>query len=97
MSHLGPLTTTFTPPASCSDSTGIIQVRTVNEDDSSRPSVITQVSQGPLQIGDCFPTNYEPIRGNYYSPGVCPSGYDVACTGISDAFANDIVVTCCPT
>ena len=59
--YLGPLTTTFTPPASCLSTTAFY--RKYDE-----PAVKL------LDNPDCFPSAY--VSTGYYSPGsVCPSGY----------------------
>jgi hypothetical protein len=61
---LGPLTTIFTPPASCLNITALYR----------------DVSENKVKILDapeCFPTNY--VASGYYSPGTaCPAGYQAA-------------------
>ncbi|KAK7921618.1 hypothetical protein PG985_009640 [Apiospora marii] len=82
--NIGSLTTTFTPTAT-SCSTWFIAQR--NRD--------TWLQYGTVgtDAPACFPSGYEPISG-YYSPGVCPQGYQHACTGgISETVT---IATCCP-
>ena len=67
-SLVGPLTTTFTPPAQCSSSMGVT---------SLLPTGI--IAQGPFNLQECYPSGYQPAS-IFYSPGVCPSGYTPACS-----------------
>ncbi|KAI0023968.1 hypothetical protein F4780DRAFT_798180 [Xylariomycetidae sp. FL0641] len=86
----GPLTTTFVAPASCS---ALAQSNYV---------LVTEggewLAQGPINLGDCYPSGYSSQPGEYYSPGLCPSGWAPA-TLRSDVSTIDgeTTYTCCPT
>ncbi|XEU99834.1 hypothetical protein FSHL1_005121 [Fusarium sambucinum] len=82
--NLGPLTTTYTAPSSCS--TGTDRLAFVNASDPVRAYGIPTCDVKPL--GDCLPSgsSWESVEGQttefvqglyaYYSPGlVCPSGW----------------------
>lgn len=92
MSNAGPLTTTFTAPSSCTTATGLYQIW---------PGTDRYFyEQGPLgSRTECFPSGYDPSPSQYYSPGLCPSGYTPACssTEISSNTAIETAYTCCPT
>ncbi|KAK7977036.1 hypothetical protein PG988_004526 [Apiospora saccharicola] len=82
--NIGSLTTTFTATVT-SCSTWYIAQRGTD----------TWLQYGTVgtAISACFPSGYEPISG-YYSPGVCPQGYQYLCpAGISETAT---VATCCP-
>ncbi|KAJ8127126.1 hypothetical protein O1611_g6514 [Lasiodiplodia mahajangana] len=87
---LGPLTTTYEPPPSC----------TASFLTDFRPMDAWDI-MGPLETrGDCFPRNYEDDAKKYYSPGICPAGYTVACAdlalGPSGGPTLVTTATCCP-
>ncbi|KAI4866523.1 hypothetical protein F4820DRAFT_244971 [Hypoxylon rubiginosum] len=86
---LGPLTTSFTPPADCVASSALYWVNTA--------STFYWLHGQPLQTS-CFPDNYSPYQNQYYSPGICPSGYTKACESLSTsgALATVTRATCCP-
>ncbi|KAI1780779.1 hypothetical protein F4818DRAFT_16740 [Hypoxylon cercidicola] len=86
---LGALTTTFSPPADCIASSALYWVNTVNT---------FYWLHGKPQQTSCFPDNYSPFQDQYYSPGICPSGYTRACESLSTLGADVIVTqaTCCP-
>lgn len=91
MSNIGPLTTTFTAPSSCATATGLYQIW---------PSHGTYYyQQGPLlSRPECYPSGYEAEPSQYYSPGVCPSGYTAACSSANAVeTATETAYTCCPT
>ncbi|KAK6958237.1 hypothetical protein Daesc_001033 [Daldinia eschscholtzii] len=76
---LGPLTTRYSPPASCfpgtpysdtEDGTKIYKVGTVSADD------------------DCLPPDW--VVNGYYSPGICPRGYTAVCEAPGDNVATTI-------
>ncbi|KAI1074572.1 hypothetical protein F5B20DRAFT_563220 [Whalleya microplaca] len=77
---LGPLTTTFTAPLGCSK-------------DAQELYRSGYLFQGPKDQA-CFPSGYVPNNSAYYSPGVCPSGYTIACS--HNSFADETIITCCP-
>lgn len=91
MANAGPLTTTFTAPASCTTATGLYQIWASNT---------FHFEQGPLaSMADCFPSGYDAAAtSQYYSPGICPSGYTTACssTDVLSAAVTETAYTCCP-
>jgi hypothetical protein len=71
LTNLGPVTTLFTPPSSC------IQTTTSYSDDPV--PILWLMNQGEGFPGDCSPTaaggKYASATiAQYYSPAVCPSG-----------------------
>jgi hypothetical protein len=92
MTVVGPLTTTFRAPSSCTTTTP--QLYQVWSESDSR------YVEGPLYTAgsDCFPSGYDPAPANYYSPGWCPSGYTTACSSLASAGTEtETAVVCCPT
>ena len=94
MTALGPLTTIFRAPSSCTTTTPqIYQIWTGKE---------SRYEQGPLFTSgsNCFPSGYNPLSDNYYSPGFCPHGYTAACTRTGSqrtATQTETALICCPT
>ncbi|KAK3397145.1 hypothetical protein B0T20DRAFT_454439 [Sordaria brevicollis] len=98
MTNLGYLTTTFTPPASCTTNTP--QIYQVWEGSKS------QYIHGPLYTTDsnCFPDGYDANPTNYYNPGFCPKGYTSASCSRSGLPVTETeargetrtAVVCCP-
>ena len=88
MTSLGPLTTTFVAPPSCTTSFSHLYVI------DGKGAVVA----GPVTANeDCFPPAYQNARYYYYSPGVCPSGYTAACsTTESIGTLTQTIATCCP-
>ncbi|OTA53696.1 hypothetical protein K449DRAFT_206795 [Hypoxylon sp. EC38] len=86
---LGPLTTSFTPPADCTASSALYWVNTA--------STFYWLHGRPGQ-SSCFPDNYSPYQNQYYNPGICPAGYTRACESASRGGDNiaTIRATCCP-
>ncbi|KAJ4015310.1 hypothetical protein NW752_006765 [Fusarium irregulare] len=91
------LTTTFTPDKSCFQYykyryTG--DEITCKEGGTGAPSACTYMQLGPSgSDAGCFPSSLELGSTFYYSPGVCPSGFEVAC---SSTFGGETRATCCP-
>jgi hypothetical protein len=84
----GPLTTTFTPPPACQSSLSSVY-------SLSGSSFFIAGPADPS--GGCFPRGYAGSLAQYYSPGVCPAGYTVACASLlSVGAATETVATCCP-
>jgi hypothetical protein len=78
------LTTTFTPSASCFSEYYII---------SGDPAFL---SFGPPSTSDCLPSGWT-VTSQYFSPGICPSGYSIACsTTINIGSVTETRATCCP-
>ncbi|KAE8389436.1 hypothetical protein BDV23DRAFT_194503 [Aspergillus alliaceus] len=82
--NIGPLTTRFTPPASCSD----IRTRTYLD-------LWPKLEMGCEGPGgsDCCPSNWR--EDVYYSPGMCPAGYQ-SCTLPTSKQRRETTVMCCP-
>lgn len=77
--HL-PLTTTFTPAASC----------------LSNYTQGIWLALGPPPTTDCLPSGWDSSL-QYFSPGVCPSGYHTACNGSTvHGQITESKATCCP-
>ena len=77
-----PLTTIFTPPASCLD--------TVTYDGY-------QLWQnGISQYGDpdCFPASFDYIYNSFFTPGICPQGWNSVGQVDHSSTASDAM--CCP-
>ncbi|KAL2757382.1 hypothetical protein ACRALDRAFT_1060773 [Sodiomyces alcalophilus JCM 7366] len=91
--NIGSLTTTFVPPERCTDRNDIYNIySTVGE------GVGPYQLQGPIDIRNCYPPGYDPIRGAYFSPGICPEGFTVACSKLVSVGAlTETIHTCCPT
>ncbi|KAL2139561.1 hypothetical protein VTI28DRAFT_5042 [Corynascus sepedonium] len=92
MTVVGPLTTTFRAPSSCTTTSP--QVYQIWSESESR------YVEGPLFTpgSDCFPSGYDPAPTNYYSPGWCPYGYTTACSSLaSTGVTTETAVICCPT
>jgi len=98
MVHLGALTTIFTPPAKCGAPERADVIRVMG---CGQPSCGYWLAGGRTDDGeiDCFPSNYNPTTGNYYSPApFCPDGFSVACTTTNKIDSvSETVYTCCPT
>ena len=92
------LTTTFTPDKSCFQYfkyryTGTD--RTCKEGGTGTPSACTYLQLGPSESdAGCFPSSLELGTTFYYSPGICPSGFEVACSSTLDD--GETRATCCP-
>jgi len=96
---LGPLTTEFIPPSTCTSSAGIQVIVSPGCGDDRCTYWVAGANDMAL-TGDlpCFPPRYNPTMSNYYSPGLsCPVGYTTACTGfISIDTVTETIHTCCP-
>lgn len=81
-SYIGPLTTTFTPPARC--------FTDFNVESGS-------LFLGNPAQSDCYPSGFSAAlsASGYYAPAVCPSGYYTACAAINSQSLFEGV--CCPT
>ncbi|KAM7222097.1 hypothetical protein V8F06_002602 [Rhypophila decipiens] len=94
---IGPLTTVFKAPSSCTTNTP--QIYQVHSTGDSYSYV-----QGPLYESgsDCYPSGYEPAPSAYYSPGSsCPHGYTAACSNVATVgtvvVETETALICCPT
>ncbi|KAI4859829.1 hypothetical protein F4820DRAFT_139341 [Hypoxylon rubiginosum] len=97
MAGLGPLTTTFTPASGCNSViSGIVFTQTL---DGGNTTTHKYHSLGLSATSECYPPGFEVNSNAYYSPGICPSGWQSAC-GRQEAIGGSITetrVTCCPT
>ncbi|KAI1399133.1 hypothetical protein F4819DRAFT_430556 [Hypoxylon fuscum] len=85
---LGPLTTSFTPPADCTASSALYWINTANT---------FYFLHGSPGQSSCFPDNYSPYQNQYYSPGICPAGYTRACESLSTSASHTATqAVCCP-
>lgn len=75
------LTTTFQPASSC-----------ISDIYSTTTGFLNYLSLGPPDSPECFPSGWEPTS-QFFSPGICPSGYAVACQNINGGETQGI---CCP-
>lgn len=92
------LTTTFTPPASCFDTSTILDVWTTVCAAGLASCQYQVLGQAPDGSKTCMPPGYTPGGNNYYSPGICPSGYATACSSLNSVGSlTETVATCCPT
>jgi hypothetical protein len=108
--NLGPLTTTFTPPAACS--TAVAACATCA---SALLGQSCNAAGSPVDAASCWPSitaavaaPSAPFHGlGFYSPGVaCPNGYASACSATAGASsgwplqfnlaASETAVGCCP-
>ncbi|KAK3997053.1 hypothetical protein QBC44DRAFT_106600 [Cladorrhinum sp. PSN332] len=96
MTVLGPLTTAYQLPATCSTVASQLFLITSASQQTGTAATRTLI-QGPLFTNDpsCFPRDYEPGATNYYSPAFCPAGYTTACSSVETA-SQETAVACCP-
>jgi hypothetical protein len=91
-----PLTTLFVPPNSCFTD---VYWYSFTSGQSPQPGG-TEFMNGVHYLGlpgysNCLPTNWAP--SSYYSPGICPGGYTIACSSINSIETlTETVATCCP-
>jgi hypothetical protein len=53
------------------------------------------ISLGPPSTSDCLPSGW--ALSGYFSPGICPSGYTIACSSSNSLdLLTETVATCCP-
>jgi hypothetical protein len=77
-----PLTTTFIPAPSCLSDYYWIST--------------SFISLGPPSSTGCFPSGWQ-SESQYFSPGLCPSGYVIACsTTTALGTFTETQATCCP-
>lgn len=81
------LTTTFTPSPRCLSDIYVYAIS------AGRPDA----TLGPLGTSGCLPESWRPDPTARFSPGVCPSGYTVACsTAETIGDLSETTATCCP-
>lgn len=76
-----PMTTVFTPPATCSGHSFIM----------TGPSAKIYTAQSSPD--PCYPPGWETARSYYYSPGVCPYDHTMVTAAV---YGVSTVATCCP-
>jgi hypothetical protein len=93
-----PLTTTFTPPPDCFKNWHAYSWNITNARSAYPTFYLPNGDRG-----DCFPKDFMLLEyiDPYYSPGICPSGYWLASTGVTTSTRSAGVVTikkgdCCP-
>ena len=91
------LTTTFAPSPSCLIDYFKLPYQgsaltCLDAQNSSSQCFFTHL--GPAtSTSDCLPSGYVPTSSFYYSPGICPSGYELACHSTAGPETRG---TCCP-
>lgn len=104
----GPLTSTFTPPASCNYLTIFsgrpryltLSQNIVSSSETVRRAIttITRISTGLGKFSyesdpGCYPPHHGTSKSVYYSPGVCPKDWVGARTRSTD---SETTIFCCP-
>lgn len=84
------LTTTFSPSDFCTN-----DIHRVND---TQYEGFFFDHLGPLtSTSACFPSSWEPGTSVYFSPGLCPAGYETACSSlVSLGSVTETRATCCP-
>ena len=96
------LTTAFQPPSSCLTDVLLYSWTSgkIAEPIASVDWVAPGQYAGFLYFGlpgfsECLPTGW--ATSSYYSPGICPGGYTVACSSLNSiGTITETVATCCP-
>jgi hypothetical protein len=90
---LGSLTTAFSPEAtSCLDADTFWMEQRGGDD-----AFNIQGGLPFLQRPECYPKGFIPVSTSYYSPGICPSAYTVACSSTMVEHGREITShVCCP-
>jgi hypothetical protein len=85
------LTTIFTPSPSCLSDYYVIHLPEYDSLTSSG-----YVSLGPPTTSACLPLGWE-VTSQYFSPGLCPSGYKIACSILNSIGSiTETQAICCP-
>jgi len=89
-----PLTTTFTPPASC-----LSEIYDIGNyvDYENFPYANGVLTLGPPGASQCYPYGW--ASSIYYSPGFCPQGYITVSASLNfldSSKTTETVATCCP-
>ncbi|KAK3995235.1 hypothetical protein QBC44DRAFT_366762 [Cladorrhinum sp. PSN332] len=93
------LTTTFVAPESCLVSYSMFlylgsSTSCYEHDNPSLQRPCFFLHLGPAtNSSQCLPPSHVPVSSFYYSPGICPSGYELACSSTS---GDETRGTCCP-
>ncbi|KAK6854067.1 hypothetical protein PG995_010879 [Apiospora arundinis] len=94
MTNINGLTTAFTP------SSGYLQTiwgQVFTEHHGSNSATHKYHSLGRSATSDCYPLGFQLQPDAFYSPGICPSGWVIACSSL-DAIntLTETRATCCP-
>ncbi|KAH6689648.1 hypothetical protein F5X68DRAFT_260300 [Plectosphaerella plurivora] len=89
---LGTLTTAFAPEA-----TSCLDPDTFWMEERGGDERNIQGGLPFLQRPECYPKGFIPVSTSYYSPGICPSAYTVACSSTMLEEGREITAhVCCP-
>ncbi|ROT38038.1 hypothetical protein SODALDRAFT_379267 [Sodiomyces alkalinus F11] len=92
---LGSLTTAFDPAATGCLDPDIFWMESRGAEEALKLSMQQGVPY--TQRPACYPRDYIPVSTSYYSPGVCPSNYTVACSStLMEANTPVTAYVCCP-
>jgi len=91
-----PLTTVFTPPANC--------LKELHAEHWDIASATASYPFFHLPNGDridCFPYDFLVVGYPFYSPGICPSGYELVSYNVTTSTGTSSIATvtrgdCCP-
>ncbi|KAI1406926.1 hypothetical protein F5Y13DRAFT_195924 [Hypoxylon sp. FL1857] len=94
MTNTGPLTTIFTPAPECSSIVSGTSFKQILDDGYT--TIYKYLSLGPNTTSKCYPRGFaDPF--DYYSPGICPFGWTLACMFIDYAASlTETTAKCCP-
>lgn len=96
-SSIRPLTTVFNPPNSCVGDIYRVGTWTYYQSSGTYTSALVDwVNLGPLDPAECLPPGWGSL--GYYSPGLCPSGYNVAAENYATWMGGvvETMAICCP-
>jgi hypothetical protein len=100
---IGPLTTTFIPPADCTSLDWFTAVLDGGPQYSEKVTLTQIWNQYPNRYnltswGSCYPTGFTELAGSWYSPGVCPQSWvSILRTPVGQRSADEeSTAICCP-
>ncbi|KAF2673249.1 hypothetical protein BT63DRAFT_151312 [Microthyrium microscopicum] len=93
-----PLTTTFTPPSTCTETLTLVLFASSKSGTVTLPSTSISTSISGF-LSDCYPSDLPIIE--YYSPGICPKGYTrfsetTRTTSLDNRELAETAALCCP-
>jgi hypothetical protein len=94
--NLGPLTTAFVPPSTCFYTTAFPATSELFDYTGAGLGYAqTQLSIVSNVASACYPSRYGEYgdSSNYFSPGICPSGYSRA---VPTTVSEEMRALCCP-
>jgi len=87
------LTTLFVPPNSCFTDAYWYLFTSGQTPEVAGPGAASYL--GLPWSTNCLPTNW--AASSYFSPGICPGGYTIACSSFNIVeTVTETVATCCP-